>query len=168
MSNSQILPASSVDLRKLKSDYVDLITNGYSENVALTNLSFPKQLYIKLLVEDRDFVKDVEEARKIRADFWVAKIAQTVDHDYSKEEVASERLKFDKLQFLAKADNPDKYGNNAKKLDISIDLKQFKLLPPDEAVKALASDPFAIDAEYTEVSIDKNNTDLDIAPEELL
>lgn len=166
MSNSQNITASSVGLRELKSKYIELITNGYSESVALSQLGFSKQLYIKLLVEDRDFVKDVEEARKIRADFWVAKIAQTVDHDYSKDEVASERLKFDKLQFLAKADNPDKYGNNSKKVDVSIDLKQFKLLPPDEAVKALASDPFAIDAEYTEVRIDKNNTNLVINEEE--
>lgn len=168
MSNSQIIPASSVDLRKLKSDYIDLITNGYTENVALEKLKFNKGLYIKLLVEDRDFVKNLEEARKIRADFWVSKIAETVDFDYSKDEVGSERLKFDKLQFLAKADNPDKYGNNNKKVDISIDLKQFKLLPPDEAVKALAADPFAIDAEYTEVRIDENNTSLDIKEEELL
>ena len=168
MSNSQIITASSVDLRKLKSDYIDLITNGYSENVALEKLQFNKGLYIKSLVEDRDFVKNLEEARKIRADFWVAKIAQTVDLDYSKDEIGSERLKFDKLQFLAKADNPDKYGNNSKKVDISIDLKQFKLLPPEEAVKALASDPFAIDAEYTEVRIDKNNTSLDIKDDEEL
>jgi len=153
MSNSQILPASSVDLKELKSKYIELITNGYSENVALEKLKFNKGLYIKLLVEDSDFVKDIEEARKIRADFWVAKIAQTVDVDYSKDEIGSERLKFDKLQFLAKADNPDKYGNNSKKVDINIDLKQFKLLPPEEAVKALAADPFAIpiEAEYTEV-----------------
>ena len=168
MSNSQITPASSVDLKQLKNKYIELITNGYTENVALTKLDFPKGLYIKLLVEDRDFVKDLEEARKIRADFWVSKIAETVDFDYSKDEVGSERLKFDKLQFLAKADNPDKYGNNSKKVDISIDLKQFKLLPPDEAVKALAADPFAIDAEYTEVRIDENNTDLDIKEEEEL
>jgi hypothetical protein len=120
------------------------------------------------MVEDRDFIKDVEEARKIRADFWVSKIAETVDFDYSKDEVGSERLKFDKLQFLAKADNPDKYGNNNKKVDISIDLKQFKLLKPDEAVKALASDPFAIDAEYTEVRINNVNTELDIKEEEEL
>jgi hypothetical protein len=77
-------------------------------------------------------------------------------------------LKFDKLQFLAKADNPDKYGNNNKKVDISIDLKQFKLLKPDEAVKALAADPFAIEAEYTEVRINNVNTELDIKEEEEL
>lgn len=155
MSNSQIIPASSVDHNELKNKYIELITNGYTENVALTKLDFPKGLYIKLLVEDRDFAKDLEEARKIRADFWVAKIAETVDFDYSKEEIGSERLKFDKLQFLAKADNPDKYGNNAKKVDISIDLKQFKLLKPEDAVKALASDPFAIDADYTEIKNDE-------------
>lgn len=168
MSNSQNITASSVDLRKLKSDYIDLITNGYTENVALEKLKFNKGLYIKSLVEDRDFVKDLEEARKIRADFWVSKIAETVDFDYSKEEIGSERLKFDKLQFLAKADNPDKYGNNNKKVDISIDLKQFKLLPPDEAVKALAADPFAIEAEYTEVRINNVNTELNIKEDELL
>jgi hypothetical protein len=166
MSNSQIVTASSVDLKELKNKYIELITNGYTENVALEKLGFNKGLYIKLLVEDRDFTKDLEEARKIRADFWVSKIAETVDFDYSKEEIGSERLKFDKLQFLAKADNPDKYGNNSKKVDISIDLKQFKLLPPEEAVKALASDPFAIDAEYTEVRINNVNTKLDIKEED--
>lgn len=168
MSNSQIIPASSVDLKELKTKYIELIVNGYTENVALEKLQFNKGLYIKLLVEDRDFVKNLEEARKIRADFWVSKIAETVDFDYSKDEVGSERLKFDKLQFLAKADNPDKYGNNNKKVDISIDLKQFKLLKPDEAVKALAADPFAIEAEYTEVRIDKTNTSLDIKDDEEL
>ncbi len=156
MSNSQIIPASSASLLELKNKYIELITNGYSESVALAKLDFPKALYIKLLVEDRDFIKDVEEARKIRADFWVSKIAETVDFDYSKDEVGSERLKFDKLQFLAKADNPDRYGNNSKKVDISIDLKQFKLLKPEEAVKALASDPFAVEAEYTEVEKDED------------
>ena len=166
MSNSQIIPASSVDLKELKIKYIELISNGYSESVALQTLNFPKGLYIKSLAEDRDFVQNVEDARKIRADFWVSKIAATVDHDYSKDEVGSERLKFDKLQFLAKADNPDKYGNNSKKLDINIDLKQFKLLPPDEAVKALSSDPFAIEAEYTEVRINNVNTDSDIKEED--
>jgi hypothetical protein len=106
------------------------------------------------LLEDLDFISDVEQARKLRADFWVSKIATTVDHDFSKDEIGSERLKFDKLQFLAKADNPDRYGNNSKKLDISIDLGQFKLLPPEEALKSLAADPFAIEAEFIDITED--------------
>jgi hypothetical protein len=151
MSNTQLYAANSADLKELKSKYIDLISNGYTETVALKQLSFPKALYIKLLVEDLDFIADVEKARKLRADYWVSKIAETVDHDYSKDEIGSERLKFDKLQFLAKADNPDKYGNNSKKLDVNIDIKQFKLLPPDLALKSLQSDPFAIDADFVEL-----------------
>lgn len=151
MSNTQLYAANSADLKELKSKYIDLISNGYTETVALKQLSFPKSLYIKLLVEDLDFIADVEKARKLRADYWVSKIAETVDHDYSKDEIGSERLKFDKLQFLAKADNPDKYGNNTKKLDVNIDIKQFKLLPPDLALKSLQSDPFAIDADFVEL-----------------
>lgn len=166
MSNTHPMIASSVELKELKAKYLELISNGYAENVALQELSFPKPLYIKLLVEDLDFIADVDAARKLRADFWVGKIAATVDKNYDKEEIGSERLKFDKLQFLAKADNPEKYGNNAKKMDISIDLGQFKLLPPEEALKSLARDPFAIEAEYTEVRIDENNTGLDITPED--
>lgn len=171
MSNTQNIPASSASILELKNQYIELISSGYTENVALEKLNFPRPLYIKLLTEDRDFVLDVEQARKLRADFWVNKIAQTVDFDYTKDEVGSERLKFDKLQFLAKADNPDKYGNNSKKVDINIDLTQFKLLPPDEALKSLAQDPFApktIEAEYTEVGINQNNTDLNITEEDIL
>ena len=149
MSNTQLSAAFSVDIKDLKSKYLDLISNGYTETVALQQLNFPKGLYIKLLVEDTDFIADVEKARKLRADFWVSKIAETVDKDYDKEQIGSERLKFDKLQFLAKADNPDKYGNNSKKLDVSIDIKQFKLLPPDQALESLKSDPFALEAEFT-------------------
>jgi hypothetical protein len=156
MSNTQII-ASSVNLKELKAKYLELISNGYTENVALQTLSFPKAIYLKLLIEDLDFIADVEAARKLRADYWVGKIAATVDLDYSKDEVGSERLKFDKLQFLAKADNPEKYGNNAKKLDINIDLGQFKLLPPDEALKSLANDPFAIEADYKEIPKDEED-----------
>lgn len=153
MSNTPLV-ASSVDIKDLKSKYLELISNGYTENVALKELSFPKPLYLKLLVEDLDFINDVDQARKLRADFWVSKIANTVDHDFAKDEIGSERLKFDKLQFLARADNPDRYGNNSKKLDISIDLGQFKLLPPEEALKSLAADPFAIEAEFVDIEED--------------
>lgn len=162
MSNTQMMTASSVNLKELKSKYLELISNGYSENVALKELGFPKPLYLKLLMEDLDFIQDVEAARKLRADFWVSKIAESLDKPMEKDEVPVERLKFDKLQFLAKADNPDKYGNNSKKMDINIDLGQFKLLPPEEALKAIKEDPFAIEADYTEVSINNVYTDKDI------
>jgi hypothetical protein len=140
-----ITPTSnSAFLKELKENYIELITQGYVEKVALEQLNFPRGTYLRLMMEDRDFNLKVEEARKLRADFWVAKIAQDIDSDFDPKEIPSQRLRFDKLQFLAKADNPDKYGNNSKsKVDISLDLGAFKLLPPEEAMKALASDPFA-------------------------
>lgn len=156
MSNMQLVPASSREaIKELKSQYIELISEGYVETVALKKLNFHKGVYLRLLLEDTDFCNDVNEARKLRADFWVSKIAETVDKDVAKDEVGSERLKFDKLQFLARADNPDRYGNNSKKLDINIDMGKFKLLTPEEAVKSLSQDPFApIDVEFTEVEGD--------------
>lgn len=148
------LTSNSAQLKELKEKYIELITQGYVENVALETLSFPKSVYLRLLLEDVDFNMAVSEARKLRADFWVAKIAQGLEIPVAKEDVPSERLKFDKLQFLAKADNPDRYGNNSKKMDINIDLGQFKLLPPEEAMKSLTQDPFApkvIEAEFEDV-----------------
>jgi hypothetical protein len=140
-------------LETLKSSYLELISNGFVEQVAIQTLNFPRHLYLKLLLEDIDFANAVNEARKVRADFWVAKIAEDVDKDYDKDEIPSKRLRFDKLQFLARADNPERYGNNSKKIDVNIDLKQFRLLPPEEALKSLSQDPFApevIEAEIVE------------------
>lgn len=153
MSNTYHISTSSTQLKELKSQYLELITEGYVENVALQKLNFPRHLYLRSLMEDFDFNNNVNEARKHRADFWVSKIALDVDKDFDKDDIPSQRLKFDKLQFLARADNPDKYGNNSKKLDINIDLKQFRLLPPEEAMKALINDPFApVEVEFKEVT----------------
>ncbi len=103
-------------------------------------------------MENPEFVKDIEEARKHRAEFWVSKIAHSVDEVYDPKDVSGEKLRMEKLVFLAKADNPERYGTGKTKVDISLDLKQFKLLPPDEAVKALANDPFAtVEAEFKEI-----------------
>jgi hypothetical protein len=147
---------TSTELHELKNKYIELISQGYVENVALEKLNFPKGIYIKLLMEDSDFNLQVNEARKQRADFWVSKIVEDLDEDIDKDAVPAKRLKFDKLQFLAKSDNPDKYGTNNKKVDINIDFKQFRLLPPSEALKVLEEDPFApIEVEYTDIPDDK-------------
>ena len=149
---TNIVSLNSAKLKELKDRYIELVHKGYVEYIALETLGFHRGDYYQALTEDADFALRVEEARKNRADFWVAKIAQDIDKNYDKDEIPSQRLKFDKLQFLAKADNPDKYGSNSKsKIDISLDLTQFKLLPPEEAVKALANDPFAIEAEFKEI-----------------
>lgn len=115
-------------------------------------MSVTRGQFARMCLEDPEFVKKIEEARKARAEFWVSKIAEDVDTIYDPKEVPGHKLRMEKLVFLAKADNPERYGTGKTKVDISLDLKQFKLLPPDEAVKALAADPFAVvEAEYTNV-----------------
>lgn len=148
MSNVLIRPS---DLKQFKENFLEKISSGYIESKALGDLGISRSQFVRLCLEDPDFVKNIEEARKHRAEFWVSKIANTVDVDYDAKDVPSEKLRMEKLVFLAKADNPERYGTGKTKVDISLDLKQFKLLPPDEAVKALASDPFAIEAEFTEI-----------------
>jgi hypothetical protein len=158
MSNT-LVTSSPFNIREFKERYLDLIAQGFSEQVALDKLSTPKAVYLRLVLEDADFVKDIDEARKSRAEFWISEIARGVNEVHSKDEVPGERLRFDKLAFLAKADNPDRYGSN-RKSDININLGQFKLLPPEEALKALAQDPFAIEAEVVEATIVKEDTEL--------
>ena len=165
MSNVLIRPS---DIKDLKNKFLDLIASGYIEAKALVDLGITRGQLAKLCAEDPSFCGKIEESRKARAEFWVSKIAEGVDIVHTKDEVAGEKLRLEKLIFLAKADNPERYGTGRTKVDISLDLKQFKLLPPEEAVKALASDPFAIEAEYTEVGIKENNTNLDITEDEEL
>lgn len=142
------LSLTTIKLRK--EQYLQLIAAGNVEDKALDVVGLPKATYIRLLLEDADFAKNVELARKHRADHWVNKIAETVDESYDVlEELPNEKLRFEKLQYLAKADNPDRYGNRASGANININLGEFKLLKPEEAAAALAADPFAIEAEFT-------------------
>jgi hypothetical protein len=144
------------EIKHYKTEYLTLIAQGYSEAKALSVIQMPRGQYVRICQEDPEFVKQIEDARKHRAEFWVSKIAENIDVPVEKENVPSEKLKLEKLIFLAKADNPERYGTGKTKVDISLDLKQFKLLPPDEAVKALANDPFAIEAEYKEIKDEKD------------
>jgi len=156
------------DLKEFKKSFIELISSGFVEARALDELGLSRGQFARYCIEDPEFVKQIEEARKSRAEFWVSKIAEDIDVIHDSKDVPGHKLRMEKLVFLAKADNPERYGTGKTKVDISLDLKQFKLLPPEEAVKALAADPFAIEAEYTEVSIDENNTDFDINTEEEL
>jgi hypothetical protein len=105
--------------------------------------------------EDAEFVRQIEEARKSRAEFWVSKIASSVDDELDPKEVPGAKLKLEKLIFLTKCDNPERYGTGKTKVDISLDLKNFRLVTPEQAIKALANDPFAIEAECTPIEEDE-------------
>lgn len=146
---------------EFKRDYLRLIALGQVETNALKTLSIDWYDFFELCARDPQFRTDIDEARKSRADKWVDRIAISIDKKYYsmvegveverppvKDELGKDKLDFEKLKFLAQADNPDKYSGGMKpKIDINFDMTDFKLLPPEEALRALKNDPFAIEAE---------------------
>lgn len=137
-------------ISQFKDEYVRLIAKGHNEGRALNLLKVEWLDFFELCAKDPDFRKDIEEARKARAEVWVGKIMEDVeDADNSTEpipsnEIPGRKLRFEQLKFLAKADNPDRYGEGGGKgsTKIAINLNDFKLLAPQEAIKVLANDPF--------------------------
>lgn len=155
-----------------KKNYLILIAQGSTESKALAHLEIDWLDFFELCAIDPDFRKDIEHARKGRAEIWVNKIAESIEPVFvknkdgvevevipGKEETGFRKLQFEKLKFLAKADNPDRYGETSGKgPSVEINLNDFKLLSPQEAIKTLNNDPFnklvIIDAETKEKTND--------------
>lgn len=133
-------------MQKFKNAYVKAIASGGTEAKILKVMSVDWLDFIEILADDPQFRKDIDEARKHRAEVWVDKIVDSLDPtlDVQASLVPSLKLEFEKLKFLAGADNPERYGNAARgaKVDVSVDFKQFQLLPAKEALKVLQEDPF--------------------------
>jgi hypothetical protein len=145
--------------KDFKDNFIELISSGLTEKQALNTLQLTYSEYLRLLMEDPNFLTQVESARMARAEIWVGKIIESVDEvPADSHGVSVAKLKFEKLQFLAKADNPDRYGQRGRKSDVNIDLNitDYKNLSLDQANKILNNDPFAIDAEFKEVKETKD------------
>lgn len=143
---------------EFKKKYLMLIASGHTERTALQTLDVEWIDFFELCSKDEKFRKEIDDARRSRADRWVDGIADSLSQEYTirgpdgtefvrpptKDENARDKLKFEKMKFLAQADNPDKYGQSAgkKQIDIDIDLTKFQLLSPQESIQVLNSDPF--------------------------
>jgi hypothetical protein len=145
---NELVALTPFELKLAKDKYLELVASGEVESKALVLSGMKKSTYIRCLVDDENFAKLVETARKHRADHWVEKVAEGYDTHYDKDETPGAKLIFDKLTYLAKADNPERYGGSGKGVNVSVNLGEFKMLPPEEAKKALAADPFAIPTEF--------------------
>lgn len=155
-----------------KSNYLRLIASGCVEKQALLILEVEWLDFFEICAKDPEFRADIEEARKSRADRWIDGIAESLSHKYTidtveadgtpvqierpptKDELGRDKLQFEKMKFLAQADNPEKYSPGAKpKINVEFDMTDFKLLNVADAAKVLINDPFApktIDAEIVE------------------
>lgn len=129
-----------------KNDYIKAIASGDTEAKILKRMKVDWMDFIEILADDPQFRKDIDEARKHRAEVWVDRIVGSLDAEepVQASQVPALKLEFEKLKFLAGADNPDRYGTAAKgaKVDVNVDFKQFQLLAPKEALKVLQEDPF--------------------------
>lgn len=158
---------------QFKNNYLRLIAAGQVEKNALVILGVDWLDFFELCAKDPEFRTDIETARKARADRWVDGIAESLDKKYhfegpenpetgiapmierppNKDELGRDKLNFEKMKFLAQADNPEKYATGGKsKIALEFDMSDFKLLSTAEAAKVLSNDPFArptIDAEFT-------------------
>ena len=157
---------------QFKSNYLRLISAGHVEKTALEILEVDWLDFFEICAKDPEFRAKIEDARKSRADHWVDRIALSVDKKYeieaehpetgepikverapTKDELGRDKLQFEKLKFLAQADNPEKYAAGAKpKINVEFDMSEFKLLNVADAAKVLINDPFApktIEAEFT-------------------
>jgi hypothetical protein len=141
-----------------KSDILELLVQGHSEYKACEMLGIPMMSLIGELALDTEFAEQLQKARSIRAERWANGIAElvisphtgtTIIHD--KDDVPGVKLAIDTMKWLAKIDNPTKYGD---KVDINVETKniyEIKGLTVSEALDIIKNDPFApkdIDAEY--------------------
>ncbi len=132
--------------------FLERLRAGETEPKILESMGVTKSQYHYLLVKDDQFRKELEEARKARAEVWHEKIAESALQVVEKDEVPGERLKFDKLKWLAEKDNPDRYGDK-KTVDTTMNLNVFTIkgVTEAEALKAIQEDPFAVEAEFSVV-----------------
>lgn len=152
-----------------KTNYLRMIAAGHVERTALLFLEVEWLDFFELCAKDPVFRSQIDDARKNRADRWIDDIAESIQKQYfttievegietkferppTKDEIAKDKLDFEKRKFLAQADNPEKYAQGGKvKVAVEFDMQDFKLLDIVEAQKVLSKDPFAIDAEFSEV-----------------
>jgi len=152
-----------------KDNYIRLIASGHVERTALAFLQVEWFDFFEMCSKDPEFRAGIDAARKARADRWVDGIADSLNKIYeveiekdgittkyerppNKDELGRDKLQFEKMRFLAQADNPEKYAQGGKvKVAVDIDMSDFKLLSPQESIKVLNNDPFnkmaVIDAE---------------------
>lgn len=132
-----------------KDKLFSLISSGMSDRKAAALLGFDDLKYSLLLANQSDVAEVVADAIKARADYWVDRVMETATYEYTKEEVPSAKLQFEKLKYLASIDNPDKYSEKNSKQDVNVNVFDIKTITDAKALKAIKDDPFAVEAEYS-------------------
>ena len=148
--------------KEFKENYVKLLASGLVESQILKLLNLEWVDFFEAVAVDPDFREDIALAKKERASRWVEKIGESLYDQYYKEEVddegrvfevprapnkdelARDKLNFERLKFLAQADDPERYGSagGKAKVDVNLNMGDIQLLSPQESIRVLSEDPF--------------------------
>lgn len=145
-------------LTKAQREYIlEVMSKGVDPEDACATMCIPYSSYLITTIES-SFAEGIEEAKKKRADYWYGKIMKDVDVIPSKEDAPGSKLKFEKLKWLAKIDNPEKYGD---KVSTSVDITHninlsVKNMSISDAKKILEDDPFSVPLEADYRKIEEN------------
>jgi len=132
-----------------KQEAIRGIHRGKSEAEIIQRLGVERMDFYYAVAADSDFRSELQQAKTHRADVWFDKVIQDADVVPDKSEVAGEKLRFEKLKFLAEMDNPEKYSPKHQiKHEGGLSILDFKELTLDQARQILSDDPFAIPAEF--------------------
>lgn len=157
-----------------KEQFLELVSSGSTEMEALDfindlrKLKFGHTVPVQMQVKLPSFREALEEAKKLRADVWFNGIVKSVaDKSITKDEVPTEKLKFEQRKYLAAIDNPEKYSEKIKhQLDVNVNIfQEMKDLSHADVKKIMSSaDPFAIpiEVEFEEIEINEEEETEDI------
>ena len=141
-------------------DILQRIVAGMTEAHVCEALNIPMMSFILHMTQNPQFSAQVDSARAMRAERWVGNVVNLVTtpqgtpiiHD--KDDVPGVKLAVDTYKWLAKVDNPERYGDKQSIETHNTNVLEIKGLSPQEALDILRADPFApaIPAEYTNVT----------------
>ena len=94
----------------------ELISRGKRMSQVCDMAGMPSASIInRWAVQNEDFDDALKAAKRTRAEYFGDLIAKDVEENpIDRDLVPGEKLKFDKLKYLASVDDPDKYGNRTK------------------------------------------------------
>lgn len=132
-----------------------LIANGIDEEEACAQAVVPYPDFMAAEFTNQDFMNKLQAAVKRRGDYWAHKVMKTIDEEVTKDEAPGKKIQFEKLKWLAKIDNPDKYGEKSTQtIDIRHNISHtMKNMSIADARKILNADPFSVKEEPIEAEL---------------
>lgn len=144
-------------------DLLSLVANGFSEYEAATQLGIRVGELIAYMYNSPELQKQIEIAYRSRGAVWHDEIIKSLKKDYDQAQVAGEKLRFEKLKFLAKVDHPERFTEKVKIDQESKTTVIVRPLSPQEARDILLNDPFAsaisTTSEVVEQALPKEDVD---------